>query len=99
MEYDAAGQPTATTDARTNRSEVTYDALGRVVEVRDAEGHVTTRGYCADVASSCATCGAGSTPDAGCEETIDPLGHTTRTDYDAKGRVINEIDGAGGLTH
>ncbi|MCP3993729.1 MAG: RHS repeat protein, partial [bacterium] len=105
FEYDTEGNLVATTDTLGRRTATTYDALGRPLSIVDALGGVWTFGQCADLASSRenASCRGGncSRPlsvgsDSFCEVT-NPLGNTTRREFDALGRVVRTIDAAGGL--
>lgn len=88
FEHDATGNPVARIDARGNRIAMSYDPLGRLLSLVDEFGQVWSHGYCAEIGA-----GDGNT----CEST-DPLGNTTRQDFDAMGRVERVTDPLGHVT-
>ena len=103
--YDAAGRLVRTTDPLGHATVSTYDAVGNLASVRDANGHVT--GYTHDGAGRTLTVTA---PDLGVTTYAyddagnlltrrDANGHTTSYRYDDAGRLVAETspdpDGAG----
>ncbi len=87
FEYDALNRLTATVanyrqggpvDGHTNvRTEYTYDALGRRITMKDANGHITKSTY--NVLGQVTA-------------VEDPLGHIDQTEYDDVGNVTKRID-------
>ena len=65
----------AQTDGRGSRSQVVYDAQGRVAKTIDALGHETTYGYDALGRQI---------------SVIDPLTNIVYTTYDAEGRILSQ---------
>jgi len=65
----------AQTDGRGSRSQVVYDAQGRVAKTIDPLGHETTYAYDA-LGRQVAV--------------IDPLGHTITTAYDAEDHILSQ---------
>ena len=103
--YDAAGRLLRTTDPLGNATLTTYDAVGNVSSVRDANGHVTT--YTHDGAGRLLTATA---PDLGVTTFAhddagnllrrrDANGHVTTYRYDDAGQLVAETspdpDGTG----
>ena len=95
MEYDMEGKLTesflvlnphreslshVSADRSLNRCRVTYDSLGRPIQLTDPSGAVTTRTW--DECGRCTTI-------------IDPCGIPTTFQYDRGGRLIEERTGAG----
>ena len=98
MEYDMEGNLTESflvltpardnlsqvpVDRRLNRCRVTYDCVGRPVQLTDASGAVTTRTW--DECGRCATI-------------IDPCGVATTFQYDRDGRLIEKSAESGQTT-
>ncbi|MCA9262200.1 MAG: hypothetical protein KDA60_00065, partial [Planctomycetales bacterium] len=83
FEYDANGNVTRTTDAEGHETFTTYDAMDRVVRIRDEQSNVTRFVY---------------DPNGNLVQTIDPLGQRTRNSYDARNRLVETIDPDGGST-
>ena len=73
----------ATVDARGARTERTYDAVGRLIATKMADGGTTGYAYCADEPGS-APC-----------EVVDPMGRVTTMNYDALGRQSSVTDALG----
>lgn len=103
-EYDPEGRVVARVDARGSRMQLTYDPLGRSSAMVDALGNAWLFGYCAEigVGSPPGGCGGGGCSGGGalrdfCELT-DPLGNTTRQEFDPLGRVKEVIDPNGNRT-
>ena len=71
----------AQTDGRGSRSQVVYDAQGRVAKTIDPLGHETTYAYDA-LGRQVAV--------------IDPLGHTITTAYDAEDHILSQRAAARG---
>ena len=106
-EYDPNGNLVASTDALQRRTTTIYDALDRPIAVIHASGHTWIMGHCAGMASNERS---GSCQGSGCEnsgsplgggeycEVTDPLGQTTRRDYDLLGNVTRLVDPAGQVT-
>ena len=70
-------------DARGARTERTYDAVGRLIATKMADGGTTGYAYCADEPGS-APC-----------EVVDPMGRVTKMTYDALGRQSSVTDALG----
>jgi RHS repeat-associated protein len=83
FQRDPQGRIAAIIDPMGNRILYQYDANGNLVAVTDSNNNTTKFAYL-------------STPAHYLDQVIDPLGRTgERTDYDAQGRLIKIIDGAG----
>jgi RHS repeat-associated protein len=83
LQYSTLGLPTRITDERGEVLSLTYDRAGKLLSVLDAEGGLTRYSYVGTLLAS----------------KIDPLGRTTRFEYDSSDRRIREIDALGGVTH
>ncbi|MHC1685189.1 MAG: PKD domain-containing protein [Clostridiaceae bacterium] len=78
MQYDEAGNITGILDAYGSKIQTSeYDELNRVVSVKDALGHETTRNY--DKIGNL-------------KESIDPLKRTTAITYDGMNRALTVLD-------
>lgn len=88
VEYDAVGNPVVRVDGRGNRTVTSYDPLARPLSMEDELGQVWTYGYCGEIGA-----GDGTT----CDST-DPMGNTTRQEFDALGRVHRITDPLGNTT-
>jgi RHS repeat-associated protein len=86
-EYDAEGRVVAHTDPRGQRTALTRDAAGRVVDVAFPDGSRLTQLYCADAAAGAKACAV-----------VDPLGHLTTVELDAAGRPARVVDPLGRVT-
>jgi RHS repeat-associated protein len=78
FEYNAVGSRTAIVDPRGKRTEKTYDALQRLVDVKDPLNRHTTYEYGVDCGSSVFDSG-GFKPTA----IVDPRGYRVETEYDS----------------
>jgi RHS repeat-associated protein len=103
LTYDAAGLPTAVTDALSHTLTVEYDA-GEPVRITDALGRTATRYL--DTAGRVATTTDGVGNTTSYEHDVldrvtritDPLGGQTSMAYDANGNLVRLTDPQGGVT-
>jgi RHS repeat-associated protein len=103
--YDAAGRLLTTTDPLGHVTANTYDQVGNLVSVRDANNHTTAYGYDAAARLLSVTAPDGGSTnytydDAGNRLTRrDDSSHLTTYAYDGAGRLVSEVgpdpDGAG----
>lgn len=95
--YNAAGEPTATTDPLGNTTHYDYDAAGNRVQRADALGRVTAYAYDAANRITAVTAPNGSTTSYARDATgnviarTDGLGRSTQFTYDLAGRLIEEL--------
>ncbi len=73
-------------DARGARTERTYDAVGRLIATKMADGGTTGYAYCADEPGS-APCEVVADHMGPRSSVTDPKGHTTSNTYDYDGRL------------
>ncbi|MCO6455820.1 MAG: VCBS repeat-containing protein [Pirellulaceae bacterium] len=91
LEYDAAGNRSATIDAHGNRTEFQYDGRNRLVEIRHADPDgpgplaAPVERYAYDAAGNQISW-------------TDALGNVTRYEYDALNRLTRQTDALGGVT-
>jgi RHS repeat-associated protein len=108
--YDSAGELTSTTDPLGRKWTYAYDANGDRESETDPEGNKRTFSYDADSNEISSVSPLGNVAGANAAkfkatidrdarermiETIDPLGHTTKTTYNSNGQIatVTEADG------
>ena len=106
LEYDAEGNRTLEVDPLGHETTTLYDAIGRVMGVIEPGGAVWSMGHCAAMQATeqgiqrCASGNCqGETLVGGGDEfcsITDPLGQTSRREYNVLGDVTRQIDPLGG---
>ncbi len=109
--YDSAGNRLSTTDPLRNTTTFAYDASGNLVRETDPLDDVTTHAYDANgnrlTTTSSRTTSTGVVSvvwryrydgDNRRTETVDPCGHTRRTEYDFRGKKSAVVDELGHRT-
>jgi RHS repeat-associated protein len=102
--YDALGNIIQTRDENSNRTTYKYDALNRLIEVRDALGAVTKTAYdkVGNITSVTDALGRLTTYSYDANNrlvsTTDPLSHSTTISYNAVGDIVSTTDALGHST-